>query len=392
MKAIHKTYKFRIQPTDEQAVLLARHFGCSRFVYNHFLAERSRYYLENKKGLNYYDNAASLTLLKKEKQWLKEVNSQALQATLKHLEGACNSFFRKQTEFPRFRSKHSKQAFRVPQFTRLQNGRLYIPKFSEGIAVNIHRPVEGKILFCTLTKTPTGKYFASLTCEVEHKPLPPVQNMVGVDLGIKSLLVDSVGKPYANLKTTAKYAKRLKKAQRWLKNKQLGSASRNRQKRKVARIHEKMANVRENNLHQITATLIKENQLIAVEDLAVKNLMQNRKLSKAIADVSWGKLLTLLEYKAQWNDRQVVKVDRFFPSSKTCTHGGWVNQRLTLADREWTCGNGHTVDRDVNAAQNILKQALNSLSAGTVEYTGGEPKTRKRKVRSAKPEAPDPLG
>ncbi len=149
-----------------------------------------------------------------------------------------------------------------------------------------------------------------------------------------------------------------------------------------------MANVRENNLHQITATLIKENQLIAVEDLAVKNLMQNRKLSKAIADVSWGKLLTLLEYKAQWNDRQVVKVDRFFPSSKTCTHCGWVNQRLTLADREWTCGNGHTVDRDVNAAQNILKQALNSLSAGTVEYTGGEPKTRKRKVRSAKPEAP----
>lgn len=388
MKQIHKTYKFRIEPTDEQKVLLAKHFGCMRFVYNHFLAERSRYYLENKKGLNYYDNANALTLLKKEKVWLKEVNSQAMQAALKHLEGAYNTFFRKQSAFPRFKSRNDKQSFKVPQFTRVENGRIYIPKFSEGIEINLHRKMEGKILFATISKTPTHKYFASITCEVEYTPHIGVQAMVGVDLGIKSLLVDSTGKPYPNIKTTAKYASKLRIAQKHLARKVKGSSSRNRQKLKVARIHEKITSVRLDNLHKITSTIIKENQLIAVEDLAVKNLMQNRKLSKHIADVSWGKFLTLLQYKAEWNDRQVVKIDRFFPSSKTCTHCGWINQNLTLADRTWTCGNGHTLDRDVNAAQNILKQALNSLSVGTVEYTDGEPKSRKRKVSSVKSEAP----
>ena len=342
-----------------------KHFGHCRFVYNRFLNERKEKYLNEKTSLNYYDNAKALTELKKDEEfvWLKEVNSQSLQASIRNLDIAYKNFFNKQNKFPRFKSKYDRQSFKVPQNVIVDDGKLIIPKFKEGIKLNPHRKMEGEPLFATISKSTTDKYYVSITCEVEHKPFEKANKSVGIDTGIKELAILSDGSTYENIKSLKTKLKKLKYEQRQLSKKVKGSQSRNKQKRKLALVHEQITNIRKDYLHKVSTTIIRENQTICVEDLAVKNIMKNHCLAQAMSDVSLGAFYTMLEYKANWNDRQFVKIDRFFPSSKTCSSCGWIKQDLTLSIREWACDScGEVHDRDVNAAKNILKQGINILS------------------------------
>jgi putative transposase len=365
MKLIHKSYKFKIYPTKEQESLLSKHFGHCRFVFNRFLNERKEKYLNEKTSLNYYDNARTLTELKKDEEfvWLKEVNSQSLQASIRNLDIAYKNFFNKQNKFPRFKSKYDRQSFKVPQNVLVEDGKLVIPKFKEGIKLNLHRQLEGEPLFATISKSTTGKYYVSITCEVEHKPFDKTNKSVGVDTGIKELAILSDGSGYENIKTLKTKLKKLKYEQRQLSKKIKGSQSRNKQKIKLALVHEQITNIRKDYLHKVSTEIVKNHDVISVEDLAVKNIMKNHCLAQAMSDVSLAAFYTMLEYKANWNDRQFVKIDRFFPSSKTCSSCGWIKQDLTLSIREWTCEScGEHHDRDVNAAKNILKQGINILS------------------------------
>ena len=363
-----------MQPTQEQKVLLDKHFGCVRFVFNHFLNERKEQYQTDKKSDNYYKQAATLTELKKKEKtsWLKEVNSQSLQFALRCLDTAYVNFFRGNAKFPRFKSKKKKNSFTVSQFAKLKNGRFYAPKFKEGIKVNVHREVKGKIGKCTLTKTPTGKYFVSILSEEQYQPKEKTGAVCGMDLGLKDFAITSDGIKFKNNKYTKQYEKELAKAQKHLSRKQKGSNSCERQRRKTARLYEKITNSRMDNLHKVSHKLVSDYDIIALEDLNVKGMIKNHKLAKHISDASWGTFVRMLEYKADWNNKQIVKINRFYPSSRTCCKCGWINQDLNISIREWTCKNGHVLDRDLNAAKNILKEGLKIISSGTGDYTDGD--------------------
>jgi putative transposase len=365
MKTIFKSFKFRIYPNKEQEILLGKHFGANRFVFNYYLNKRKETYLEDKKSLNYYDNANDLTQLKKDENyiWLKEINSQSLQSGLRNLDTAYNKFFRKQTKFPRFKSKYDRQSFKIPQNVLIVNNKLTIPKFKEGIKINLHRKIEGKIIFATISKPTTGNYFVSLTCEVQYQPYEKTNSKVGIDTGIKDLAILSDGTTYENIKSLKNNLKKLKFEQRQLSKKVKGSSSRNKQRKNLAKIHEKITNVRKDYLHKVSTEIIKSHDVICIEDLSVKNIMKNHKLAQAMSDVSLGSFYSMLEYKADWNDKTIIKIDRFFPSSKTCSNCGWINGDLTLSVREWECTScGEKHDRDFNASKNILKQGLKILS------------------------------
>ena len=392
---INKTYRFRIYPTAEQEILLAKHFGCTRYIYNHFLNERKEQYQADKKSDNYYKQAATLTKLKKEEdtKWLKEVNSQTLQFALRSLDTAFLNFFRGNAQFPKFKSRKHKNTFTIPQFGKLENNKIIIPKFKDGIKVKLHREVNGKIGKMNITKTPTGKYYVSIFTEQEVEELPKTNKQVGIDLGLKDFVITSDNKKFKNNRYTKKYAKQLKKAQQHLSRKQKGRNGFEKQKLKVAKIHEKIASCRLDTLHKVSKELVESYDLISIEDLNVKGMIKNHKLSKHIADASWGNFVTLLQYKCDWYGKELVKVNRFYPSSKTCGDCGWINQDLKLSDREWTCKScGVIHDRDVNASKNILKEGLKNISAGTVDYTDGDSnKTSVKKHKSVKSEA-QPIG
>jgi len=370
MKTIFKSFKFRIYPNKEQEILLAKHFGACRFVFNHYLNKRKETYLEDKKSLNYYDNANDLTQLKKNDDyiWLKEINSQSLQSSLRNLDTAYGKFFRKQTKFPKFKSKYDRQSFKIPQFVKLENNELILPKFKSGIKINLHREINGEILFATISKSTTGNYYVSLTCEVQHQTYEKTNSKVGIDTGIKDLAILSDGTTYENIRSLKTKLKKLKYNQRQLSKKVKGSSSRNKQKQKLAIVHEKITNVRKDYLHKVSTEIVKNHDIISVEDLAVKNIMKNHKLAQVMSDVSLGTFYSMLEYKCEWNDKQFVKIDRFFPSSKMCSNCGWINQDLTLNIREWTCPScDEKHDRDFNASKNILKQGLKILSGSGIE-------------------------
>jgi putative transposase len=390
MKMINKTYKFRLFPTKEQEVLLNQHFGHSRWVYNYFLNERKEQYQANKKSDNYYKQAAKLTKLKKEEdtKWLKDVNSQTLQFALRSLDTAFLNFFRGNAQFPKFKSRKHKNTFTIPQFGTIEDGEINIPKFKDGIKVKLHREVKGKVGKMVITKTPTGKYYVSIFTEQEIRELPKTNKQVGIDLGLKDFVITSDNKKFKNNRYTKKYAKQLKKAQQHLSRKQKGSNGFEKQKLKVAKIYEKITNLRMDNLHKVSHQLVSDYDVIALEDLNVKGMVKNHKLAKHISDASWGTFVRLLEYKADWNDKQIVKINRFYPSSKTCCECGWINQDLNLSIREWTCKNGHVLDRDLNAAKNIFKEGLKIISSGTGNNTDGDTnKTSVKKRKSVKPEA-----
>ena len=365
MKLVHKSYKFRLIPTTDEKVLIAKHFGACRFLFNRYLNVRKESYLKDKKSINYYDNARDLTSLKKEDEyiWLKEINSQSLQSSLRNLDTAYNKFFRKQSKFPRFKSKYDNQSFRIPQAVYIKNNKLRIPKFKGGIKLNIHRKIEGEICFATVTKSPTGKYYVSVTCEVTHKSFTKTKSKVGIDTGIKDLAILSDGTVYENIKTLKSNLKKVKYEQRQLSKKIKGSNSRIKQKIKLAQVHEKVTNVRKDYLHKVSTEVVKNHDVICIEDLDVKNMMKNHCLAQAFSDVALGTFYTMLAYKADWNDKTVVKIDRFFPSSKTCNVCNYIKQDLTLKNRTWTCPNCKTIhDRDHNASINIENQGLKILS------------------------------
>jgi putative transposase len=377
MRKIHRTYKFRLYPNREQSELLARHFGCARFVYNHFLNQRKEQYRLTGKSDNFYAQERSLTELKKQKAtaWLKEVNSQSLQFALRSLETAYTNFFKKRAKFPNFKSKHSKNSFTVPQHVSIVGGRLFLPKFKEGIKCHVHREITGKVGKATISKTPSGKYFVSVFTEEEYvTPVKKSGKSVGVDMGLKDLLITSEGETFKNNRYTKRYERKLAKAQRHLSRKKKGSRGFENQKLKVARLHEKIANSRADYLHKCSISLVRRYDTICIEDLNVKGMEKNHRLTKSITDASWGIFVSMLTYKAEWNGKKVVKIDRYFPSSQTCNVCGYVNKHTKdLSVREWECPVCHTHhDRDVNAAINILRFGLNHTSAGAVDYTGGE--------------------
>jgi putative transposase len=361
MKLVNKTYKFRIYPNEEQEILLSKHFGCSRFVYNYFLNERKEQYQRDKKSDNYYKQAKTLTDLKKkqEYEWLKKVNSQTIQFALRSLDTAYVNFFRGTAQFPKFKSRKHKNTFTIPQFGLVKDGKILIPKFKDGIRVKLdRREIKGKIGKMNITKTPTGKYYVSIFTEQTIEQLPKTNKKVGIDLGLKDFLITSDGIKFKNNRYTKKYSRQLKKAQQHLSRKEKGSNGFEKQKLKVAKIHEKIASCRLDTLHKVSYQLVKENDLIVVEDLNVKGMIRNTKLSKHISDISWGNFVNLLNYKCNWYGKELVKVNRFYPSSKTCNCCGWINQNLKLSEREWTCKCGETHDRDLNASKNILKEGL----------------------------------
>ena len=302
-QAYHKAFKFRILPTKEQKVLLSKHFGCTRFVFNHFLKEKQEHYLKNKKTINYNTCCGIMTELKKldEYSWLKEVNSQSLQTSLKNLELAYQKFFKKKTKFPKFKSKFGHNSFTCPQQNYiLPNNKLSIMKFRESIKFIKHREIKGKICSITISKTPTGKYYASILCELpKEQPLPKTGKSVGIDLGLKDFIITSDGQKIANARFLKKYQKKLARAQKHFSRKQKGSNRREKQRIKVAKIYEKITNSRNDLQHQVSSRLVKKYDLIAVEDLNVKGMVQHPTLSKAISDVSWSSFVTKLKYKAE---------------------------------------------------------------------------------------------
>ena len=346
---IQKAYKYRLYPNKEQIIVLNKHFGCMRFVYNHFLAMRKE------QKLNYRKTQDILVSMKKDEKysWLKEVNSQSLLCSLQNLDKAYVKFFREKKGYPKFKSRHNNNhSFSIPQHISLEDSCLFIPKLDSGIKVKLHRqiPEKGKIKTSTISRTPTGKYFVSILVELPDGIKQQNNKVVGLDLGIKHLVITSDGKKYDNPKYYEQGLNKLKYEQRQLSKKNKGSNQRRKQRLLVSRIHEKIKNQRNDILHKISSEIANENQIIITESLRVKNMLQNRHLSKAISDTGWGTFVNYLNYKSS----DFVQISTWFPSSKTCSCCGFINRNLTLGDRTWICPECKTKhDRDINAAINI---------------------------------------
>lgn len=365
----NKAYKFRIYPNTEQKAFFAKCFGCNRFVYNHFLRLTTDTYAESKQHLRYKDTAGLLTKLKKEDtfSWLSEVNSQSLQQALKDLESAFSRFFKKLAAFPRFKKKSNRQSFKIPQhFSITDDGKLKLPKISP-IPLVMHRAIEGEMKSITISKTPAGKYYASILVEYKRKSAPELNgNQIGVDLGLKEFAITSSGEKYPNPKHLRRSQKRLDRLQRVVSRKVKGSSNRSKARIVVAKAHERVANQRKDMHHKLSLKLTSENQAIALEDLNVKGMVKNHKLAQAISDAGWGQFISFLEYKSELYGCEIRRIDRFFPSSKRCSNCGYIKEDLTLAIREWDCPecSAHH-DRDINAALNILK--FSESTAGSAE-------------------------
>ena len=359
---MYKAHKYRLYPNQEQKVLLSKHFGHCRFIWNLALETKTNAYLSAKVGYSRFNLQKQLVELKKECEWLKEVNSQALQAVLQNLDLAYKKFF-KGAGFPKFKSKDTKQSFHVPQNVKVEDGGLVIPKFKKkGIKVKLHRPLEGTIKSATISITSTGKYFVSILCETGKgcKTKTPVEEnkTIGIDLGIKDFAVTSDGEVFENPKFLRNSIQRLKVLQRRASKKKKGSNNRQKANKRVALLHEKIKNQRQDFLHKVSNKLIRENQTICLEDLGVKNMMKNHCLAQAISDVSWSEFNRMIEYKAEWYGVNILRIGRFAPSSKTCECGS-LNKDLKLSDRTWECKScGRVNERDLLAANNIKKFAL----------------------------------
>lgn len=367
-----RAYKYRIYPTDEQKVLFAKTFGCCRFVYKWALNLKIEAYKQEKKSIGNVELTNRMkSELKVEHEWLSEVNSQSLQSALRNLDSAYTNFFRntKTVGFPRFKSRRDRQSFLCPQHCRVdfEKGTLTIPKAKDISAVP-HRKFKGMVKTVTISMTPSGKYFASVLVDttIQELPASAIQGntTLGIDLGIKSLAVCSDGRTFDNPKNLQRSLDRLKLLQKRLSRKQKGSANRNKARIRVARLQERIANCRTDNLHKITHALTHDSQVrtLCMEDLNVKGMQHNHHLAQAVGDASFGMFLMQLEYKCRWYGVNLIKIDRFVPSSKTCGKCGYVYKGLNLNERNWTCpecGTHH--DRDFNAACNIKEFGLKAL-------------------------------
>ena len=367
------TYKYRLYPDKEQVVYLSKLFGCCRLVYNHFLNEKQTQYKETKSSDNYNTQQSKLTQLRKtsEYSFLNEMPLQVLQASLRNMYTAFDKFYKHKGGYPNYKSKRDKQAFRMPQGFKLQNNKLHIPKLKTGIKCVVSKELVDEPCFATVTKSKSGKYYVSITVKQDiYQTYPHTNKSVGLDLGIKDLVITSDGVKYPRLKKQIKQLKRkLKHNQRHLSRKQHGSKRYEKQVLKCNRIYEKITNVKTDYIHKITTELVKQYDIIKVEDLNIKGMVKNHKLAEVINECNWGEFVNMLQYKCVWNNKQLVKVDRFYPSSQMCCECGCKNKKVkNLAIRQWTCECCGTLhDRDVNAAINILK--YNSVR--NTEYSRG---------------------
>lgn len=361
---VKRAYRFRFYPTPEQEQILARTFGCARFAYNHMLRLRTDAWMQRQERIGYHESSAELTALKKQPEyaWLNEVSSVPVQQALRHLQTAFANFFAKRARYPQFKRKDGKQSAEYTTSAFKWDGQLLkLAKMAEPLAIRWSRqiPKAAKVTTVTVSKDTAGRYFVSLLCDDAVAAKHEVSGRVGIDLGLSHFAILSTGEKVAAPNTFRKNEAKLAKLQRRLAKKQKGSNRRAKAKLKVARLHAKIADSRRDFLHKLSTRLINENQVIAVESLSVSNMQKNRCLSKSIADAGWSDFVRQLEYKARWYGRDLVGIDKWFPSSKRCSDCGHTMPKMPLNVRQWTCPEcGSIHDRDINAARNVLAAGL----------------------------------
>jgi putative transposase len=370
-RVVKRAYRYRFYPTPEQAALLIRTFGCVRWVWNRALAERSRAWTQEQKRVTFAETCRMLTQWKADPEtaWLYEVSNVALQQGLQHLQAAYVNFWGKRAKYPHFKSRHKSRAsatFTTSGF-RYRDGQVTLAKMDAPLDIRWSRPLPdgAEPSAVTVSRDAAGRWHISILVECPAGTLPPADSAVGIDAGITSLVTLSTGEKIANPKHEKRDRAALAKAQRRLAKKQKGSANRAKAKVKTARVYARITDRRTDFLHKLSTRLVRENQTLCIEDLSVRNMVRNHALARAISDASWSEFRRQLEYKADWYGRTVIAVDRFYPSSKTCSACGHLAATMPLSVREWACASCGTLhDRDVNAAVNIRAAGLAALACG----------------------------
>lgn len=386
----HRSYKFRIYPTACQEEILRKTIGSCRFVYNWALAKRREAWVTNKKSLSYSATSKSLTELKdsRETEWLNEVSSVCLQQSLRNLDSAFNNFFRKKSAYPSFKTRKNGGSARfMDNAFRIKGDNLFLAKIKTPIVVRWSRQLSSIPSSCTISQNAAGQWFVSFLCEEEIEKFPPSESKVGVDVGIESFCTLSDGRKFSQPKKVKRLRKKLARLQRLHSRKQKSSRNREKARRKLARLHQHVVNVRTDFLHKLSTQLVRENQAIALEDLAVSSMVKNRHLARAISEQGWRQFRTMLQYKCEWHGRDLLTVNRFYPSSKTCSCCG-AKASFGLETRRWTCGScGANHDRDVNAAKNILAAGQAVSDCGVDGRPTKNYVLRGSSQRSSKPKA-----